>query len=125
MFEMKSIHHSTGATTHILLLKTHNFSRDFRKINWKCCNTCDCQTGVMMLDQIQTAHTYSLIIKKVNVRYLYTTLLPAGISPISRGHRMTKLCRIMRDEKFLFLQETSLTCEGGGDGGEGGDGGGQ
>ena len=51
------------------------------------------------------------------MRYLYTTLLPAGISPISRGHRMTKLCRIMRDEKFLFLQETSSTCDDGGGGG--------
>ena len=30
---------------------------------------------------------------------------------------MTKLCRIMRDEKFLFLQETSSTCDDGGGGG--------
>ena len=64
---------------------------------------------------IDTSNT--LIIMKVNGRYLYTTLLPAGISPISRGRWMTKLCRIMWE--IQFLQETSLICDGGGVGGEG------
>ena len=64
---------------------------------------------------IDTSNT--LIIMKVNGRYLYTTLLPAGISPISRGRWMTKLCRIMWE--IQFLQETSLICDGGGVGVEG------